>query len=95
MKEFARAFYKSAAWKKCRAGYAKAAGGLCERCLERGLCEPGEIVHHKTELTPDNIHNPAVTLSWDNLQLVCRNCHAALHGAERRYRVDELGRVIL
>lgn len=95
MKEFAKNFYKSAAWKKCRAGYAKAAGGLCERCLERGLCEPGEIVHHKTELTPDNIHNPAVTLSWDNLELVCRNCHAALHGADRRYRVDALGRVIL
>ena len=95
MKEFAKAFYKSAAWKRCRDGYAKAAGGLCERCLEKGLYNPGEIVHHKTALTPDNVNNPAVTLAWDNLQLVCRNCHAELHGAEKRYRVDELGRVLL
>lgn len=95
MKEFAKGFYKSAAWKRCRAAYAKAAGGLCERCLSKGLYNPGEIVHHKTELTPDNINNPAIALSWDNLELVCRNCHAELHGAERRYRVDELGRVLL
>lgn len=94
MKEFARAFYKSQAWRQCRNAYAKTAGGLCERCLSKGLCSPGEIVHHKTELTPDNIDNPAVTLAWDNLQLVCRNCHAELHGAEKRYRVDALGRVL-
>ncbi|MBQ9521679.1 MAG: HNH endonuclease [Oscillospiraceae bacterium] len=95
MKEFAKEFYHSQAWKRCRDAYAKAAGGLCERCLERGLYNPGEIVHHTVALTPDNIHNPSVALAWDNLELVCRNCHAELHGAAKRYRVDALGRVLL
>ena len=95
MREFAKAFYKSAAWKQCRTAYAKAAGGLCERCLSKGLYAPGEIVHHKTALTPDNIGNPAIALSWDNLELVCRNCHAELHGVVRRYQVDGMGRVLL
>lgn len=95
MREFAKAFYHSQSWKQCRAAYAKSAGGLCERCLSKGLCEPGEIVHHKTPLTPDNINNPAIALSWDNLELLCRNCHAEAHGTARRYRLDELGRVIL
>lgn len=95
MREFAKGFYKSQAWKRCRDAYAQSVSGLCERCLAKGLYVPGEIVHHKTELTPDNIGNPSVSLSWDNLQLVCRDCHAALHGAARRYRVDELGRVLL
>ena len=95
MKEFAKGFYHSQAWKRCRDAYAKAAGGLCERCLAKGLYNPGEIVHHKVALTPDNIRNPAVALAWDNLELVCRNCHAELHGTGKRYRVDALGRVLL
>ena len=95
MKEFAKGFYHSQAWKRCRNAYAKAAGGLCERCLKQGLYNPGKIVHHKVALTPDNIRDPGVALAWDNLELVCRNCHAELHGTEKRYRVDALGRVLL
>ena len=32
-----------------------------------------------TELTPDNINDPAVSLSWSNLRLLCRDCHAKRH----------------
>ena len=53
----------------------------------------GEIVHHKIHLTPDNINNPAVSLNWDNLELVCRSCHMKLHGNKKRYSVDAFGRV--
>lgn len=95
MKDFAKSFYTSRAWKNCRRAYAASVGGLCEDCKAKGLITPGEIVHHKTELTPENINDPAVTLSWSNLRLVCRECHARKHGArERRYTVDPLGRVI-
>lgn len=95
MKDFAKSFYTSRAWKNCRRAYAASVGGLCEDCKAKGLITPGEIVHHKTELTPENINDPAVTLSWSNLRLVCRECHAKKHGArERRYTVDPLGRVI-
>ena len=95
MKDFAKSFYTSRAWKNCRRAYAASVGGLCEDCKAKGLITPGEIVHHKIELTPENINDPAVTLSWSNLRLVCRECHARKHGArERRYTVDPLGRVI-
>ena len=95
MKEYARGFYSSKAWKDCRRAYAKSKGGLCERCLIKGQYKPGEIVHHKVYLSPENINDPDVTLNWDNLELVCRDCHAQEHdGLKRRYKVDELGRVV-
>lgn len=94
MKEWAKQFYSSQAWKKCRDEYAKSKGRLCERCLEKGLYKPGEIVHHKVMLTPQNIVDGSVTLDFDNLQLLCRDCHAFVHkGYEPRYKVDELGRI--
>ena len=92
-KEFATAFYKSRAWRNCRDGYSASVGHLCERCLSRGLYVPGEIVHHKVHLTPENINDPNVSLNWDNLELLCRECHAKMHGSQKRYKVDEFGRV--
>ena len=56
MKPFAESFYKSQAWKKCRAAYAKYRGGLCESCFADGIITPGVIVHHKVHITPANIH---------------------------------------
>ena len=64
----------------------KSVNHLCERCLANGILKPAEIVHHKTELTPENINNPSVTLDHDNLQAVCRDCHAAIHMGPRRRR---------
>lgn len=93
-RDFARSFYGSDAWKMCRAAYYKSKGGLCERCLKAGRYSPGEIVHHKIYLTPQNVHQPEVALCWDNLELLCRECHAAEHDArKRRYSIDENGRV--
>lgn len=94
MQPWAVAFYKGTAWRECRAAYSKSVGGLCERCLKRGLYVPGVIVHHKVHLSPDNINDPAVSLAWSNLELLCRDCHADAHrGYERRFVVDEMGRV--
>lgn len=95
MKPYAVAFYKSAAWKACRAAYMSKVGGLCEDCLAVGRYTPAEIVHHVDPITPDNINDPAITLSFANLRAVCRECHSIEHGAHvKRYKVDELGRVI-
>ena len=94
MKDYAKTFYSSKAWKDTRTAYAKSKGGLCEICLAKGLYRPGVIVHHKCHLSPENINDPTVTLCWDNLQLVCRDCHAMEHDRrQRRYRIDEMGRV--
>lgn len=95
MKEFAASFYKSKAWQHCRSSYAKSVGGLCEQCLKAGLVKTGDIVHHKVKLTPANINDPAVSLSWNNLELLCRDCHAKAHGTAKRYKVDEMGRVTI
>lgn len=94
MRDFAKAFYKSKAWQRTRAAYAASVGNLCEDCLRAGVIKSGEIVHHKRPLTQDNISDPAVTLSFDNLELLCRDCHARRHGNQKRYKVDPMGRVI-
>ncbi|QEK12590.1 HNH endonuclease [Crassaminicella thermophila] len=73
-KEFAKAFYKSKAWKKCREAYIKSVYGLCERCGK-----PGYIVHHKILLTYQNINDPDITLNWENLEYLCQNCHNQEH----------------
>ena len=97
MKDYAKTFYKSKAWQKCRAGYMKSVGGLCERCLMRGLIVPGVIVHHKCYLSPDNIDDTSVTLNWDNLECLCQECHNQEHlrGEKKfRYHICENGRVV-
>ena len=95
MKEYAKHFYKSQSWVKTRNAYATSVGYLCEVCLKNGIYNPGEIVHHKTHITPENINNPKITLDWDNLELVCRECHGVAHSKNKRYRVDEQGKVII
>ena len=96
MKPYAAAFYSSTAWKRCREAYRERVGGLCEECLRRGIYTPAEIIHHIVEITPENVNDPAVTLNFDNLRAVCRECHAKEHGARpRRYKVDALGRVTI
>jgi len=94
MKDYAESFYKSRAWRKTREAYAKSQGGLCERCLAKGLYNAGAIVHHKKYISPENINEPDVLLNWDNLELVCRECHAQEHIAtDKRYTIDATGRV--
>ena len=100
-KDFSRAFYNTEAWVNTREAYKKSVGGLCELCWANGIAKAGELVHHKTELTPENITNTDITLGWDNLQCVCRECHAKIHGLHfpvrkngKRYKIDENGNVI-
>lgn len=95
-------FYKSYKWKQVRAAYFKKAKGLCEICLSKGIIKQGEIVHHKIEMDSETINDPKLALGFDNLQLVCRDCHAEIHdmkkkysGTSKRYKVDELGHVVL
>lgn len=96
MKESLKPFYSSYAWKQTRKAYAKSKGGLCERCLEFGIITPGTSVHHIIALTDDNVSDPTISLSFDNLMLLCDNCHYSVEGKkiERRYLVDEFGKVI-
>lgn len=85
-KPFAVSFYSSKLWQDCRNEYAAYRGHLCERCLRRGVLACGEIVHHKIELTPDNINNPSITVDFNNLELLCRQCHAEVHDPKQKHR---------
>ena len=96
VQEFAERLYKSKAWQHCRASYLQSRGGLCERCLKKGLYRPAVIVHHKVYLTAENINNPEMALDWNNLEALCRDCHEQEHSCSgRRYRVREDGTLIM
>lgn len=97
MKEYAKRFYKSTAWEKARGQAWSRDKGLCQECLKKGIIKEGDTVHHINPITVDNIKDESITLNLDNLETVCRDCHAKVHGKymQDRYKVDELGRVII
>lgn len=74
MREFAKAFYLSPQWRRVRKYIFRRDAGLCVRCGR-----PGEIVHHRKPLTPANLSDPSIALGEDNLELLCRDCHALAH----------------
>ena len=96
-----KAFYHSAAWKNTRRNYKQSVGGLCERCLAKGMIVPADIVHHKIPLTDENVNDLSISLSWDNLQALCRQCHAEVHDdmyadrTGRRYKINNNGQVVI
>ena len=97
-RDFAKSFYSSGIWQRCRDGYTQSRAHLCENCLRKGVYRPGEIVHHKIEMDPVTINNPELALGWDNLMLLCRECHAEAHDKRkqgRRYTITSEGKVIV
>lgn len=100
MKEYteaAKRFYRSKIWTKTRDSYAQSVGELCERCLASGIYTPGKIVHHKIHLNDAGLRDPAIALSFDNLELLCQDCHNKEHHSTkpgRRYEFDANGNLI-
>ena len=83
--------YNSKQWKRTREAYTLSKFGICERCGTPNAKQ----VHHKKYLTPENINNPDITLSFDNLELLCDVCHQKEHFAEKQeYSFDENGDLI-
>ena len=75
---WAMPFYQSRQWERCRLGYLKSQHYICERCAGGA-----SIVHHRIYLTQENIDDASVTLSWDNLEAVCQDCHNREHHGSR------------
>lgn len=48
---------------------------VCEMCNNAAT-----ICHHKEPITPENIVNINITLSWSNLMCLCHDCHQKIHG---------------
>lgn len=77
MKEWAKKFYESKAWRQTRDSVMVECNYICNRCHNKN--GPAEIVHHKIWLTPENINDVNITLNRDNLEPLCRVCHALEH----------------
>ena len=90
-KDWALPFYRSTAWKTTRDAYFKARCGICERCGAAG-----DIVHHRKHLTPATINDPKITLAFENLELLCQDCHNKEHtsASSGRYRIGPDGAVL-
>lgn len=73
--DYAKPFYNSRAWIKCRDAFMASKNYVCEIC--GGLAV---ICHHVEPITPANIENPNVSLNWALLMAVCVECHNSLHG---------------
>ena len=102
-KEYAKEFYLSKAWRHTRAAFISYCGGMCERCMKeykagrRSLTDvnPITIVHHRTYITPDNINDPKITLSFSNLEGICDEHHNREHKEkEKRYSFAPDGTII-
>ena len=73
-KDYARNFYNSKRWEQTQAAYMSSKHYICERC--GGMAK---ICHHKTYITPQNINDPNITLSWSGLEALCQDCHNKEH----------------
>jgi len=76
MKDYARSFYKSKAWRDTQAAYMSSKHYICERCGDMA-----KVVHHREYITPENINDPNITLSWSNLEALCQDCHNKEHSS--------------
>ncbi len=70
-------FYKSKEWRRVSAAYMASKAYICERCGK-----PATICHHKKWLNGSNVHDPAIALSFDNLEALCQECHNAEHSLQ-------------
>ncbi|MCL2575712.1 MAG: HNH endonuclease [Defluviitaleaceae bacterium] len=97
MKVWAEKFYGGKPWRDCRRAFIASKNYLCERCSTNRNPIPAKIAHHRKYLTPENINDASISLSWDNLEALCQDCHNVEHGGsvERdRYLFDDEGNVI-
>lgn len=93
-KEYTKGFYTHKAWRQCRASFIAERiavdGGRCQLCHEA----QGYIVHHKQEITPENINDADVALCHDNLMYLCQDCHNKVHGKTQPSVIMPDGRTV-
>jgi len=74
-----KTFYAGKRWHDFRLMLIAERGPVCQRC-RRVVTTPLDLIgHHNTELTPENVGNPRISLNPDNVILVCHSCHDEIH----------------
>lgn len=71
-------FYQSVAWRKIRAEKFASENGMCEHCRKKGIVREGVEVHHILPI--DKCWEKR--LDFNNLVLLCADCHNKTHGRE-------------
>lgn len=71
--------YQSAKWKKLRLAKLMQ-NPLCEKCLAKGIVNPAIDVHHLDSfLNYSGLQRLDKAYDFNNLQSLCKDCHAELH----------------
>ena len=73
-------FYTSSQWRKFRKYIIDKNGGICNRCGTIFTDTSKLEVHHINYLRDEDYKNPTKTLSEDNVEVVCHQCHNEEHG---------------
>ena len=102
-------FYHSKVWNNVRKNIWLKQNLLCNRCHKPvyvdGISEwiPKEkrrigIVHHKIYLDNSNIYDSDITLSEENLEGLCKECHELEHHQDvsnrKEYMFDDEGNIV-
>ena len=72
---------QSREWRELRAAKIRDCQGLCERCKAMGIITAAKTVHHRTPVETGETLEAMRELCYryDNLQLLCADCHHRAH----------------
>ena len=85
MRELRRKAYNSTDWRKLRETYIKQ-NPLCAECLRKGKITPAVDVHHINSPFKTGEINWFLLLQYDNLESLCKTCHAEHHNKEQGHK---------
>ena len=73
-------FYGTKAWQDLRMVRIMQEHGHCQRCGKDFSDDLSQLIaHHKEHLTPQTLSKPDIALNPDNVEIVCKKCHAYYH----------------
>lgn len=86
-------FYKSKEWERFRkiviSNRLNDDGStVCERCGKVIVQKNDIVLHHKTELTDENVDDVSIALNENNIELVCFKCHNKEHDRFNGWRSE-------
>lgn len=83
--------YNSREWQELRVRKIQAAQGLCEVCMKQGYVTSAKIVHHIHPIEDSHSMQEMRhwAFMWDNLLLVCQQCHAKIHRDQLKSNTKE------